>query len=156
MPDLNIIARPHALRAAQILGGVPLGLTLAEIVETVYDRGHVAPESRRGAVVMVNGEIVSPSMWRCVRPKEAAHVQVSLPLRGGGSGNKNPIATVLSLVVIVVATYFGQVYAAPWASGAFGAGSFAASAVPVLATAALPMAGAVVVASLTPPKGEPL
>lgn len=154
MPNtLQVIARPHALQAPHFVGGVPLGLTLAEIVDEVYDRGHVPTASRRGALVMINGEIVPPEMWARIRPKEAAHITVSVPMRGGGGGGKNPIATILSVIVVAVAYAFGQYYVGPMVSAAFGGASYAAAAggfAAALSTAALSIAGTMLVNSLFP------
>ncbi|OAN53902.1 hypothetical protein A6A04_13500 [Paramagnetospirillum marisnigri] len=122
MTELQVIARPHFLRAApRFLGGIEPGHTLAQIVDEAHRRGNVPETMRGGAVVQVNGEIIPPTMWRSVKPKIGANVVVTVALHngggGGGGGGKNPIATVLSIAVIAAAVYFAPILAAGVVNG---------------------------------------
>lgn len=114
---LQVVARPHLLNAERHIGCLPVGMTLAEIVQECYRRGDVPATMRTGAIVQVNGEIVPRERWHLIRPKETANVCVSVSLNGGGGGGgKNPMATILAIVVVVASVVLGQYYGASFAS----------------------------------------
>ena len=92
----------EALRHACHMTGTPIGIV-------------------RTAIVHINGRRVPRAMWCTTYLKETDLVSVAVPLRGGGGGGgKNPLRTILSLVVIGVAAV-----ATMWVGGTgiFGASS---------------------------------
>ncbi|CAB4195892.1 Tip attachment protein J [uncultured Caudovirales phage] len=103
--ELNVFSRSHFFSRSCFVGGIRAGSTVADIVEALYARGGIHPLLRQGAEVTINGEIVPVDMWRFVRPRPGANIDVSVPLHGGGGGGggggKNPLKMVLSLVVAV-------------------------------------------------------
>lgn len=87
----------EALRHACHMTGTPIGIV-------------------RTAIVHINGHKVPRAMWCTTYLKETDLVSVAVPLMGGGGGGgKNPLRTILSLVVIGVAA------AATWFVGGSGA-----------------------------------
>lgn len=92
----------EALRHACHMTGTPIGIV-------------------RTAIVHINGHRVPRAMWCETYLKESDLVSVAVPLMGGGGGGgKNPLRTILSLVVIGVAAV-----ATMWVGGTgiFGASS---------------------------------
>lgn len=79
---------------------VPDGLTLEQIVDFAI------PYKPRGlnVVVLVNGERIPRAAWSKVKPKQKAIVGINVVPMGGG-GKKNPLATILSIALMVVAPY---------------------------------------------------
>lgn len=87
----------EALRHACHMTGTPIGIV-------------------RTAIVHINGHRVPRALWCDTYLKESDLVSVAVPLMGGGGGGgKNPLRTILSLVVIGVAA------AATWFVGGSGA-----------------------------------
>lgn len=95
-----LTACPEPFRVRNIKEQIPLGWTVAEIVLFAIPRVSV-----RFAHVFVNGDYIPQNMWLAVRPKAGTVVTIRVvPGKGGG---KNPIATVLSLALIVAAPALG-------------------------------------------------
>lgn len=87
---------------------VPEGLTIREMVDRVIPSKY--PVS---AIVTINGDAIPEFAWSSVRPKRHAIVGINVIPAGGGK--KNPLATILSVALIVAAPYV-----AGWAAGATG------------------------------------
>ncbi|MCF2522352.1 hypothetical protein [Bradyrhizobium sp. G127] len=129
--------------------------TIAEIVASIGDlpRGFVACGE-----VRINGEIVPRAFWHLARPRYRPGfetvVWLGIPLRGGSSSGpggqtKNPLATIASIAVLLVAAAVTG-GAAAGLGGIFGgltAGSIGAS----VAGAAIGIGGALAIAALIPP-----
>lgn len=95
-----LTACPEPFRVRNVREQIPLGWTVAEIVLFAIPRVSV-----RFAHVFVNGDYIPQTMWLSVRPKAGTVVTIRVvPGKGGG---KNPIATVLSLALIVAAPALG-------------------------------------------------
>jgi sulfur carrier protein ThiS len=96
---------PHPLVPAQgrELVFTPLAPreTLAAYLERIGILTRLGP---RPAVVAINGVIVPRAWWPHVRPKPGALITVQTALAGRGGG-KNPIASVLSIALMVAAPY---------------------------------------------------
>lgn len=104
------------------------------------------------AEVRINGDLVPRQMWPHVRPRPQSGrdiaVTLTVPLQGdgGGGGNKNPLATILTIAVLLTA--------AAVSGGALGFGAIgflSAGAVNAVAGAAVGIAGALLVGALFPP-----
>ena len=97
---------------------IPEGLTVQEIVDYVF------PSSIRGVKVVVNiGDSEIPQEnWGQVTPKQSALVGVNVVPTGGG-GDKNPLAAILSIAVVIAAPYLAASVLGPGiiASTAIGA-----------------------------------
>ncbi|MFH1157597.1 MAG: host specificity factor TipJ family phage tail protein [Pseudomonadota bacterium] len=95
-----LTACPEPFRVRNIKEQVPCGWTIAEMVL------HAIPRASVGlAHAFVNGDYIPQDKWLCVRPKPGTIVTIRVvPGKGGG---KNPIATVLSLALMVAAPALG-------------------------------------------------
>lgn len=95
-----LTACPEPFRVRNVKERIPLGWTVAEIVLFAIPRVSI-----RFAHVFVNGDYIPQNLWLAVRPKAGTVVTIRVvPGKGGG---KNPIATVLSLALIVAAPALG-------------------------------------------------
>lgn len=79
---------------------VPEGLTIKDYVD------HLFPKKIRGVDIVVNigDEVVPKNMWARVRPKPMTLIGINA-IPAGGKGKKNPLATILSIALIVAAPY---------------------------------------------------
>ena len=130
--------------------------TVAEIVMTTPE---LPARFVRDGEVRINGELVPRSCWHLVRPKLApgrgVGVTLHLPLRGGGGGqgNKNILALVATIAVLLVAAAVsgGALALIPGLAGllpfSVAAGSIGASVL----GAAVGLAGALAIGALTKP-----
>lgn len=108
MSELQIYARPHYLKITPLrIHRIVPGLNLVEIVDEVHRRGCVSEAMRNGAVVQLNGDIVPYEQWKNIQPEETDNIVVTVGLRNGGGGGKNPLAMVLSLAVVAAAPMLG-------------------------------------------------
>ena len=95
-----LTACPEPFHVRNIKEQVPYGWTVAEMVL------HAIPRASVGLThAFINGDYIPQDKWLCVRPKPGTVVTLRVvPGKGGG---KNPIATVLSLALIVAAPALG-------------------------------------------------
>lgn len=144
MGQLNIHAAPLPFSNKRIHVNAPVGSTVQEIVS------QICPDKLKaagvGAIVTINGEIVLQRNWKRIRPKEGTLINVRVVPTGGGGG-KNPLATLLSVVVLI---------AAPYAAAAYGAAVGAALGVSTaiggaLVSAGVGIVGRLLTAALAPP-----
>lgn len=138
-----ITTRPFAFSAPEYVS-VSSGMTVAEIVRDIHEKAGVPASWCSSALVMINGEVITPDRWTNLVPAAGANVVVSTSLHGGGGG-KNPLRTLLTIVVMVVATYVTGGGAAT-AGGWFAAGSASAS----VAGAAITIGGMMLVNAIAP------
>lgn len=101
---LTAYTAPLPFSNKQVCTQVPAGSTLAHMVDVAtpaaFDGAPV------GAVVMINGEVIPRAYWGQIRPKQGTLINIRIvPTGGGGGGKKNPIATLLSIAVMVAAPY---------------------------------------------------
>lgn len=118
---VSAVAHPFAVRRADHV--VPAGLTVAEILERIQPD----PVLRRHAHVCIDADYVPRELWRSVRPKPNATVSLRLVPMGGGGG-KNPIATVLSIIVTAALPPLGPVLGTALSVGIQVAGNLALNA----------------------------
>jgi hypothetical protein len=76
------------------------GKTILEILEQVGIR----PNALRNAHVFIGEWAIPRNLWHVVRPKAGQLVTIRVIPKGGGGGKKNPLAMVLMIAVMVVAT----------------------------------------------------
>ena len=131
-------ARERVLVHAEFLPGE----TLAEYLERT---GIAAQLAHRPVLCTINGRRVPRELWAHVRPKPGTLINVqALVHGGGGGGGKNPIATVLSIALMVFSPGIGGAIAgaAGWGSATvFGvsAGSLIGGLLPRLLGVSVPV-----------------
>ncbi len=97
-------------------------------------------------VVSVNGHELMPIEWADIRLVNGLDLVIMPVLHGGGGGGKNPLRTILMVVVAVVAIAITKGAASGWVSGWFAAGSVSAQ---VLGAAVL-IGGSMLVNAIAP------
>lgn len=145
---LKVYASPLPFSNRQMLVKALPGSTLRQIVE------NVVPEKYKGAgvaaVVMINGEIIPMAYWDSVRPKIHTLVNVRVvPQGGGGGGKKNPLATILSIAVMIAAPYVaGAILGPTLAATQIGIGTLTYGG---LLSSAIGVVGRLAISALAPP-----
>lgn len=93
---------PHALIPAEGRRLVHDVLLPGETLAAYLDRsGLAAAIGRQPVRVTIDGYRVPRELWARVRPKPGTMIGISAVLHGGGGKGKNPIATILSLAILV-------------------------------------------------------
>lgn len=144
MDSINVVASPLPFSNVQVRRLAQPGSSVADIVlEAVPERyiGNVA------IVVMIEGALIYQEYWHCVKPKPGALINIRVVPQGGG-GKKNPLVTILSIAVMVVAPYLGGVMAAGMG---FAAGTTAFAVASGIGTALVSAVGALAINALAPP-----
>ena len=114
---------PNAMvRAIKTLAPVPEGETLQETVDRAVREGWLtkAEAASPHLVITVHGCEYTRAQWRWIRPKKGMYVLVRIRLSGGGSGKKNPLRTILSLLVVVAVAAISGGALGPTAASATG------------------------------------
>ncbi len=149
--ERSIIVSPLPFVSPKVMA-VQQGASIKMIIDCLYNYQDVPLECRTyDIVVELNGEIILPDRWNII-PSPEDHVLLYIPLHGGGGGGggKNPLRTILSLVVMVVAIVATIVapYGAPaWWTGALG---LSASSFGVAVGAVISVAGSLLINALFP------
>lgn len=132
------------------------GQTLEAMMKQAVERAYPGRDERFYELALswcrarVDGVEMLRIRWAEVRPVAGQRVEV-LVVPGGGGGKKNPLALVLQLVVVVVATIMGQVYVGPALASAMGVTSTTGvAAISAATTAVFTMAGSMLVNALFP------
>lgn len=139
MESLNVYASPLPFSNKQVKQYASPGSSVFDIVN------NVCPERLVGAVdaiVMIDGHIIYRQYWHLVRPKMGTIVNVRV-VPTGGKGKKNPIASLLSIAVMIAAPYIGAAIA-----GFAGVTSAIGTA---LITTGVSVLGRMAVSALAPP-----
>lgn len=142
----TIVARLHPLRSEVVRDIAAAGQSVAEIVEDMAVRHGVGGQWQQSVYVEIDGVPVAADRFALtvIGPNARMLVQFRVPQGGGG---KNPLATILSIVVMAVAPQIGGALAGMMKlSGA--ALTFATG----LATAGTMMLGNMLVGALVPPR----
>lgn len=140
--QLMVSAFPHAFRSERVSLQMYAGLTIAEIVASVQPD----PAMRNGTEVRIAGHLIPESVWHRVRPRAGHLIEVAITLHKGGGG-KNPLRTIMSIVLLAAGAYF-----APMLGGImFGAQSAFATAV---GGALISFAGNLALNALIPPPSQ--
>lgn len=132
------------------------GQTLEAMIRQAVERAYPGRDERFYDLALhwcrarVDGVEMRRIHWGEVRPVAGQRVEVLVAPEGGG-GKKNPLATVLSLVVTVVAMWLGQVYVGPALASSMGVtSSTGIAAISAASSAVLSMAGGMLVNALFP------
>lgn len=142
--EIKVIAAPLPFSNKQTTHGAAPGSSIKDIID------NVVPDRIKslgiGASVFINGEEVPQQYWSRVKPKMGTLVNINIvPM---DSDKKNPLATILSIAVMI---------AAPYASAAILGGGIIASSAAGAAlissglTAAIGAVGRLAVSALAPP-----
>lgn len=122
------------------------GTTLEEIVNNVI------PVRIKGAgiaiVAIIDGNVINPVYWPHITPEAGQTVNIKIMPQGGGGGKKNPIATLLSIAVLVAAPYAS---AAVLGNGIIASTALGAKLITTGLTAAFGALGKLAVSALAPP-----
>jgi len=91
----EIILSPSRLHSPKVVT-IEQGLSIRQIIK---QQGNIAP-----CIVEINGKPLSCRQWGYI-PRPDDHVLISVPILGGD--NKNPLRTILTIIVVVVANGWG-------------------------------------------------
>ncbi len=105
---INVVSAPLPFSNLQTQAFQLPGSSLQQIVDNVVPERYKA--AGLGAVVMINGEIIPVEHWDKVKPKANTLVNVRVVPQGGGG--KNPIASLLSIAVLIAAPYLAPIIGA--------------------------------------------
>lgn len=149
-PDQIVtVARPRPFCSDTEIICVPVGATIAEIVEAHAEKSG-AGLLRSHGVVHIDDQLIPQAIWRCVRPKLGRSVYVNVLPRGGGEGGraagKSALAVGVSLAALFAATAVTGGALAPYLGSAFAAGSIGAR----LAAAGIAIGGVLAASALAP------
>lgn len=145
--ELAIFASPLPFSNKQIKATAVVGSTLQQIHDLVLPTRLVGSVD---AMIFINGEKIFPANWKRVRPKEGTVINVRIVPGKGPTGGKNPIATLLTIAVLIAAPYAGFALAA----SLVGTAGITFASVGVLTsvfTATVGVVGALLVNAIAPP-----
>lgn len=148
--QIRISAAPLPFSNFQVKSGAPIGTSVADIVGQVVHHRYMG---KVNIVASINGSPIFPKYWHVTRPKAGTIVNVRVVPRGGGGG-KNPLATVLSIAVMIAAPYAAGALATSGALAVFGGGVATMGQVALVRgvlTAAFTVLGSLAVRALSPP-----
>lgn len=148
--DVFLTTCPDPFQVRNVSEKVPFGLTISDMVL------HAVPRQMASlAYVWIDGHYIPPVNWHRVRPKSGAIVTIKIvPGKGGG---KNPLASVLTLAVMIAAPYAGAALAQGLGLGWTAGGSFISSYVvggissTTLMTGVVSVVGKLAVNAIAPP-----
>lgn len=149
--QLNITAAPLPFSNKQVKAHAPVGSTVQEIIEQICPPQLKA--ANIGAIVVINGHQIKPKYWSRVRPKAGTIITVRIVPMGGGGG-KNPLATLLSIAVMIAAPYIGAAFGTSVGLGVLGNGVLTAGQTAFfngLVSGAVGIVGKLLISSLAPP-----
>ena len=140
---LNIQSIPHPFSVERVDYALPLGLSIAQIMQAVQPVGIL----RDHAHVFINGDYIPSENWAHVRPKTEAIVSIRMVPQGGGG--KNPLRTILSVALLAATPQLGALLGGNLATQ-FG-GVFSLSLTSKLITGGLNFVGRLALNALAPP-----
>jgi len=147
MGDITVYASPLPFSNKQVKRVALPGSTIEDIVFLI------TPDLHRGlgAVVTINGYHINRKHWHRVRPKEGTLVNVRIVPQGGG-GKKNPIASLLSIAVMIAAPALSTAVLGSALAGTsiLSVGSFSLT-YGTLLSGAISMVGRLAISALAPP-----
>lgn len=140
LPQIIVAPKPFRSPTAQMTAEERW--TIAEMITAAVVAGHLTKNEAASPrlVVLVHGREVPRALWPFTRPKRGTIVEVKIRPAGGGGGRKNPLRTILMLMVVVaVAWISGGGLAADLGMSAalFGAGQTGAMVAASVASIAL-------------------
>lgn len=105
--DLQLAVCPHPLKTYRIDEKIPAGLNIGQIIEFIQNQHPVAKEYNVNPVVVLNGKVLMVDDWEIV-PLSGDLIQYRAVATGGGGFFR----AILSIAVVVAASYFAPIVAA--------------------------------------------
>lgn len=115
--NLAVYASPIAFSNKRVKVAAPLGSTIQEIVDLMC----IDAPKDIGAIVFINDHIIPKQHWPRIKPKLGTIINVRVIPQGGG-GKKNPLASLLSIAVMIAAPYVGVAFGTSLGLGIMGTG----------------------------------
>lgn len=144
MEGLNVYASPLPFSNKQVKAIAPFGASIQDMVDAQVRR---ELQSSLGIVVMINGDIALRQYWHVIRPKLGTTININVVPQGGG-GKKNPLASLLSIAVLVAAPYLSG---AILGAGLAGTVAFGTVTYGTLLSGAIGIVGNMLISALAPP-----
>ncbi len=103
----QIIVAPKPFRSPVAMMEAQERWTIAEMVTAAVVAGHLSKNEAASPrlVVLVHGREIPRALWPFTRPKRGTVVEVKIRPVGGGGGRKNPLRTILMLMVVVAVAW---------------------------------------------------
>lgn len=139
---IQVFASPLPFSNRRTKHSFPAGTNAQEMVDEICPY----PDAPVAAIVLIDGDIIPKELWQTTTPNPCQIVNVRIvPQKGGG---KNPLATILSIAVMIAAPYVAAAILGPGIIASTAAGAaFITRAV----TAAVGVVGKLLVSALAPP-----
>lgn len=142
---LPVVVRRHPFDPEVQHLVVEPGTTIAAVIE----RAELPDSYRPFLRVVVDDRVVPQELWAMARPKAGTVLYVAVVPQGGGGGGKNPLATILSIALVITVAAFAP------AVGGFITSSLGITASAAVTTAigaaAISLAGSLLINALVPP-----
>lgn len=151
MSDVAVYTSPLPFSNKQTKALAAPGSSLQDIVNQAVP-AHYWPAGI-GARVEINGHMIPRKHWARIKPKMGTTVNVRVVLQGG-RGGKNPLATLLSIAVMIAAPYIGAALGTSVGLGVMGTGVLTAGQTAFfngLITGVVGVVGRMLVSALAPP-----
>lgn len=128
---MTVIANPRGFGAPKFVGGIKPGSSLLQIVEEIQRRSNIPKAWKTYSQVQVNGDVVTSSELALYYPAINDNIIVTTSLHGGDNDNKNTMAVILTIAVMIYAPGAGAwitgsavgTTAAAWGAAAFAYGA---------------------------------
>ena len=138
----QIIVAPKPFRSPAATMQAEERWTIAEMITAAVVAGHLSKNEAASPrlVVLVHGREMPRALWPYTRPKRGTIVEVKIRPGRSGGGRKNPLRTILMLMVVVAVAWIGAGGLATdlgMSASLFGAGSTGAMVAAGVASMAL-------------------
>lgn len=144
MESVRIVSSPIPFSNAQETRLVPVGFTIYDAVNQTVPEKYLGLV---GAVAMIDGHIINEEYWRVVRPKAGTLINIRIVPKGGGGGKKNPLASILSIAVLIAAPALGAAYGAALGSAL----NVSAQIGSAIIAGAVSVVGSLLISAIAPP-----
>ncbi len=145
--QLKVYASPAPFSNKQTKHFAAPGSSVAQIVAQILP-DHLE-RAGIGAIAMIGDTVIPRENWHLVKPKLGATINVRV-VPGKGGGKKNPLATILSIAVMIAAPYVGAALANVAGFGGLWVGSTFFSSAQIYG-AAFSIVGKMAISALAPP-----
>lgn len=147
MESLKIVSSPIPFSNKQETKLAPIGSTLLDAVNVAVPERYVGNVA---VIAMINGDVIKQDCWHLVRPKLGTIINMRVVPMGGG-GKKNPLATILSIAVLIAAPALGAAYGAALGASIGLTGATAAAIGSAIITGVVSVVGSMLINAIAPP-----